>query len=281
MIGRRVAGSVAALLVLAVAVAITAGAWLRENRQIAPLAFEQRCVATNAPGDQVVLTLTQAHWAAIVAGVGVREEVGVPGITIALATVYQESGIRNLDYGDRDSLGLFQQRPSQDWGTPEQIMDPWYASERFYAALREIPDWETGDVNDTAQAVQRSGHPQAYRKHEDKARILATVFAGRVPAGLSCFDERELPGDLEVFRADLMRTFGEVGVQSAGDRLEVSASSSEQAWALAAYAVANAGRTGIARIEAEGRSWTASQRALPVWEPAPQAPSERVIITFR
>ena len=69
-----------------------------------------------------------------------------------MATAYQETGIRNLDYGDRDSVGLFQQRPSQGWGTAEQLMDPHYATGRFYDALVKIKNWKTGDINDVAQA---------------------------------------------------------------------------------------------------------------------------------
>lgn len=65
----------------------------------------------------------RANAAAIVA---TGRQMGVPerGLWVALATALQESGLRNLDYGDRDSLGLFQQRPSQGWGSPAQVRDP-------------------------------------------------------------------------------------------------------------------------------------------------------------
>ena len=66
---------------------------------------------------------------------------------IALATARQESGIRNLDYGDRDSLGLFQQRPSAGWGTDAEVQDPVYAANKFYDHLVEVPGWETGNGN--------------------------------------------------------------------------------------------------------------------------------------
>lgn len=259
---------------------VIAVAWLREQRQIPPLPFEQRCVAT-APDGQVVLTRDQAHWTAIIVGVGVRRGIGVHGATIAMATVYQETGIRNLDYGDRDSLGLFQQRPSQDWGTPEQIMDPWYASDRFYEALVEIPGWETGDVNDTAQAVQRSGHPEAYRKHEEKARVLAQVFTGATPAGLSCFDERTLVGDASTFRLDVQRTFGALPLQAGEASLTVQADTREAGWAVATYAVANAGRLGITGVETDGRSWAADQRGLPTWQTVAGTSPGLVTVTFR
>lgn len=267
-------------LVLVVVAVVVAVAWLREQRQIAPLPFEQRCIATSSSG-QVVLTREQAHWTAVIVGVGVQRGVGVQGATIAMATVYQETGIRNLDYGDRDSLGLFQQRPSQDWGTPQQIMDPWYASGRFYAALVEIPGWETGDVNDTAQAVQRSGHPDAYRQHEGKARVLAEVFSGATPAGLTCFDERRVPGEPATFRGDLQRTFGALPLRADGSQLQVQAGDAQHGWAVATYAVANAGRVGITAVETDGRTWAADQRTAPDWATGSGTPAGTVLITFR
>jgi hypothetical protein len=88
------------------------------------------------------------------------------GWVVAIAAALQESGLHNLDYGDWDSLGLFQQRPSQGWGTPAQIMNPTYAATQFYRNLLAVPDWQQMTVNDAAQAVQRSGFPNAYAQHE-------------------------------------------------------------------------------------------------------------------
>ncbi|MDO5500787.1 MAG: hypothetical protein Q4F67_14020 [Propionibacteriaceae bacterium] len=271
---------VAGALVVLLTLAVVGVAWLREQRQIPPLPFEQRCVATSDSG-QVVLTRDQAHWTAIVVGVGVERGIGVHGATIAMATVYQETGIRNLDYGDRDSLGLFQQRPSQDWGTPQQIMDPWYAAGQFYDSLVEVPGWETGDVNDTAQAVQRSGHPDAYRKHEQKARVLAEVFTGAAAAGLSCFDERARAGEPDTFRGDVRRTFGDLPLEVEGPRAEIRTEGVEHAWAISAYAVANAGRLGITEIAANGQRWIADQRGLPSWVPGEDPAEGTVVVTFR
>ena len=80
----------------------------------------------------------------------------------ALAAAFQESGLHNLSHGDRDSLGLFQQRPSQGWGTPSQIMDPGYAAGAFYHRLAQVTGWQTTSVTDAAQQVQRSAAPDAY-----------------------------------------------------------------------------------------------------------------------
>jgi cell wall-associated NlpC family hydrolase len=108
---------------------------------------------------------------------------GVParGQVVALATALQESGLRNLTYGDRDSLGLFQQRPSQGWGTAAQILDPVYASTRFYEALQAVSGWQSLTVAQAAQAVQRSAVPDAYATWEPLATALQAAIAPLLP----------------------------------------------------------------------------------------------------
>ncbi|MEV7121229.1 C40 family peptidase [Kitasatospora griseola] len=108
---------------------------------------------------------------------GVAMHIPVRGQVVALATALQESGLRNINYGDRDSLGLFQQRPSQGWGTPEQIMQPVYASTKFYEALQRVSGWQSMTVTQAAQAVQRSGYPDAYAKWEPLATALQQAIA--------------------------------------------------------------------------------------------------------
>jgi cell wall-associated NlpC family hydrolase len=116
-----------------------------------------------------------AH-AAVIVEVGKQLNVPEQGQVVAIATAMLESRLRNLDYGDRDSLGLFQQRPSQGWGTPAQLMNPTYAATQFYERLLAEPGWQQMSVNDAAQAVQRSGTPNAYAQHEQAAReVLAAV----------------------------------------------------------------------------------------------------------
>lgn len=277
---RKTFGVVAVVLLLALTTVVIGVAWLRQQQHIAPLQFEQRCVA-RVDGEQVVLTLDQAYYTAIITGSAVRRGLGEPGSTIAMATAYQETGIRNLEHGDRDSLGLFQQRPSQDWGTPAEIMDPWYSTNRFFDELVEIDGWQTGDVNDTAQAVQRSGHPQAYRQHERNARVLARAFTGAVPEAVSCFDERVRPGDPAGFRSGLRRTHGELPSRFDGQRLTLTADDAEHARALSAYAIVNAGRNGIVAVENGGRIWRADQGSLPSWQDDGTATADEVVIVFR
>ncbi|MCW8383933.1 C40 family peptidase [Streptomyces justiciae] len=125
------------------------------------------------------LTSEQTRNAEIIISVGAK--LPVRARVVAIATAMQESGLRNLDHGDRDSVGLFQQRPSQGWGSREEIMDPYYSSRQFYDHLVKVRDWQKMPVTDAAQAVQRSGFPDAYAKHENKAvQIVASSTQGGV-----------------------------------------------------------------------------------------------------
>ncbi|MGW4441950.1 C40 family peptidase [Streptomyces sp. NPDC004682] len=114
---------------------------------------------------------------------GLSLNVPTKGQIIALATAMQESRLRNLAYGDRDSLGLFQQRPSQGWGTAQQIRDPVHASEQFYEHLLKVNGWQQMTVTQAAQAVQRSGFPGAYAQWEPLATALQTAIARTFPGG--------------------------------------------------------------------------------------------------
>ncbi|MFD7204395.1 C40 family peptidase [Streptomyces sp. NPDC059893] len=108
---------------------------------------------------------------------GVAMKVPARGQIVALATAQQESGLRNLDYGDRDSLGLFQQRPSQGWGTATQVRDPVQASTKFYEELLSVSGWQSMTVTQAAQAVQQSGSPDAYATWLPLATALQKAIA--------------------------------------------------------------------------------------------------------
>ncbi|MET8623748.1 NlpC/P60 family protein [Kitasatospora sp. NPDC004669] len=110
--------------------------------------------------------------AQIIVQKGVELQMPARGQVIALATALQESGLQNLPGGDRDSVGLFQQRPSQGWGTAAQISQPAYAAGAFYQALLKVPGWQDLPVAEAAQAVQGSGFPDAYAKWEPLATAL-------------------------------------------------------------------------------------------------------------
>ncbi len=117
--------------------------------------------------------------ARIIDRIGRSMGMGFRGSLVAIMTAMQESGMRNIKYGDRDSIGLFQQRPSQGWGTVAQIMNPEYSSRKFFQALRGVRGWERMPLTVAAQRVQRSAFPNAYAKHEEDARwFLARLRGG-------------------------------------------------------------------------------------------------------
>jgi len=256
--------------------------WLLRSRNLTePVPGQQRCVAT-ANNKSAVVDLEQAHFASIIAGVSVRRGLPPRAASIALATAYQETGIRNLDYGDRDSVGLFQQRPSQGWGTKKQVMDPDYAADKFYDALIKIDNWGTDDINDVAQKVQRSGHPEAYNDHEADARVLASALTGQSPAGFSCLDRSGTAGDTKGLRSSLQQTFGNVDDSADGSMITIRAGSTRRAWAYAHYAVANASLYGVTTVKIKNQSWQTQDFNLPDWQEAsPTLQSERVEITVR
>ncbi|GAA2856255.1 C40 family peptidase [Nonomuraea rubra] len=119
----------------------------------------------------------QTH-AALIVQIAMERGLPVRAAVIAVATAMQEAQLRNLRYGHLDSLGLFQQRPSQGWGTPEQILDPRYAITAFYDRLGAVRRWEQLPLTRAAQAVQRSGRPDAYAQWEPLAQRLVDALAG-------------------------------------------------------------------------------------------------------
>lgn len=129
---------------------------------------------------------------------------------VAIATAMQESTLRNLAYGDRDSLGLFQQRPSQGWGSPAQVTDPVYATQQFVGHLLAVPGWQAMPVTDAAQDVQRSAFPDAYAKWERLAAQLVTGSGGTAPVASCSPAEPAVPAS-GVAAAAIAFAVGEVG----------------------------------------------------------------------
>ncbi|WP_432832742.1 hypothetical protein [Dactylosporangium sp. CA-092794] len=133
----------------------------------------------------------QVHNAAIIVATGQQLKVPARGWVIAVATAMEESSLINIPGGDSDSVGLFQQRPSQGWGTPGQLLDPVYAATQFYRKLLTINGWQQMPLTDAAQAVQQSAHPDAYARYEqDAQRVVAAV----VPSGMAV-DLDQCPGN--------------------------------------------------------------------------------------
>ncbi|SEC64740.1 hypothetical protein SAMN05216483_2113 [Streptomyces sp. 2131.1] len=235
-----------------------------------------QCTVRSADGSYR-LTPEQAANAATISAVGTTRGMPERAVTIALATALQESALRNLDHGDRDSLGLFQQRPSQGWGTERQIMDPVYSAGKFYEHLAKVPGYSRLPLTEAAQRVQRSGFPQAYAKHEPDAALLAAALTGRTPGALDCEPPRTTAGtgDATKVRAALASAFGKdvrpaaaapsAGAAASGalavpvlaDRRADRDGVPQRGWELAHWAVAQSEALGIDEVAYGGRVWAA------------------------
>lgn len=228
------------------------------------------CRVSSGPGPSVfTLDPDQAQNAAIITAVGIRRGMPDHAVTIALATALQESDLKNLPYGDRDSLGLFQQRPSEGWGTAAQVMDPAYAAGAFYARLAQIRGWDALPVSQAAQLVQSSANPDAYARWESEARALAIATTGEQPAALTC--------QLGDFAGAAPRP----GALTAAADAELGAGalsnppSAKAGWQAAAWAVAHAYNYHLTSVTYDGRRWTWGSTATS-WSPAP---STGVVVT--
>lgn len=192
-----------------------------------------RCkvVSGNGDGASYEFTPEQAVNAATISAIGTSRGMPERAVAIALATALQESGLRNIQHGDRDSLGLFQQRPSQGWGTRKQIMDPTYSAGIFYEHLAKVPGYSRLPLTVAAQRVQHSGFPQAYAKHEPDATLLAAALTGRAAATLTCQGRpaATLAGGPAPVRAALARDFGRDVLQEAGATVDAEGSSASPA----------------------------------------------------
>jgi hypothetical protein len=245
-----------------------------ELRAGRPSTGEPRCVVSSTDGDgqrRHALSAEQSANAALITAESVARGTDPYAAVVALATAMQESQLVNIDYGDRDSVGLFQQRPSQGWGTAEQIMDPAYATAAFYDGLAEL-DYATMSVTDAAQAVQRSAHPEAYARHEGLARAFAGSLTGATEGSLNCvLDDPVGPGDPGRAADALDAAFGPAlpAPRTDGDRVVVPAPGEPTGWAVAHWAVAQADALGVAEVSFDGRSWVRADQRTTRFAPAP------------
>ncbi|MEU2914170.1 heavy metal transporter [Streptomyces massasporeus] len=264
-----------------------------------------KVVSGSGDGASYEFTPEQAVNAATITAVGTARGLPERAVTIALATALQESALRNIRHGDRDSLGLFQQRPSQGWGTPKEIMDPTYSAGEFYDHLVKVPGYTRLPLTVAAQRVQRSGFPQAYAKHEPDAALLAAALTGQSAATLTCEGRPAATraSGPDGVRAALGRDFGRDVLEPAGAEVSGGASTAapapspsagdgdgaggrtvtlpvtadtsaatgrsldQRGWQLAHWAVANASELHIARVTYAGREWVAGNTASQWREP--------------
>jgi hypothetical protein len=203
------------------------------------------CSVISATG-RYSLELAQAANAATISAVALREQLPDHAVTVALATALQESKLHDLTYGDRDSVGLFQQRPSQGWGPRADLLKPQFAAARFFSRLVQVPGWQTDAVATAAQAVQHSADGSAYQSWEPEARAIARALTGETAHSLTC-------------------TFAKAVSSSAGLKTAISSEltattgspvSIKTGWSLASWLVAEAAEYDIATVTFDGRRWT-------------------------
>jgi hypothetical protein len=218
------------------------------------------CTAETDAGT-VTLDTTQIANAATIAAVGIRRSMPEQAVAIALATAMQESKLKNLHAGDRDSIGLFQQRPSQGWGTPENIADPRYAAGMFYNALKRVQGWQNMRITEAAQRVQHSAYPEAYDQWAASASVLAQALVGRAPASLYCerLDPPTKRGSVAVAAlADGLRAdWGDLDAVASAGGMTVPAATAANGWQYAHWIVAHAAERGVQRVHYADQEWTA------------------------
>ena len=248
-----------------------------------PFGLPAKPGCTVRSGDQnVSLELSQMANAATVTAVGASRKVPERAVIVALATALQESKLENLPGGDRDSIGLFQQRPSQGWGTPEQLQDERYATRKFYTALLKVKGWQKLRITEAAQKVQRSAYPEAYQKWADEAEVMADALLGKVSAAVSCTlpdGGGELRGQEAVAAlTDTMRLDYGSGLVTQADpaqnSVQVSAADGANGWAYAHWLVSRAADHGVSRVTFAGRQWTAASGD---WQPVATSNASTVV----
>jgi hypothetical protein len=238
----------------------------------------ERCVAVMG-SQSYELATDQAANASLITAISVQRGLPPRAASIALATAMQESRLRNINYGDEagpDSRGLFQQRPSQGWGTEAQIMDPVYATNAFYDGLVKIPGYETMEITQAAQQVQRSAFPRAYAQYENMGRAFASALTGHSQSALTC--ELRMPeaaGDPAAVVDELTTAFGALPATVQGRSVQLDITGT-QAWAVAHWAVANAKSLSITQVDVGGQTWNREKRDGWI---ASAAPSESLTIT--
>ena len=311
--GRR---GLAALVVLAVLIVAGYAGWRAIEDHVAPFLTSEECIG-DVDGLEVTLTLEQAENAALITAISIQRGMPARAATIALATAYQESKLYNIESGDRDSLGLFQQRPSQGWGSAEEILNPYYSANAFYDALARIDDYETMPVTEAAQEVQRSAYPDAYADHEADARVLASALTGNSPRAFHCVanpDDSDVGDRLtksgltrraDAVRRDLDAAFGSLtlggfapggvrdGHQEGSTHYDgravdifvrpISVENKKKGWAIAHYLVAMADRFSIQHVIFDDRIWTSGGQSDEGWRDydPPSSSGDRAILEHR
>jgi hypothetical protein len=270
-------------VILVAVVGLAAGVYVVARGQVPAILGETGCTA-GAGQAAVALDPQQAQIAATIAGVAHRRDMPSRAVTVAYAAAMQESHLHDLDYGDRDSIGIFQQRPSQGWGPASKLINPVYASTKFFQALASVRGYRRLPVYQAAQAVQRSADGYAYAQYQPMAAKLTAAFTGASPRAVWCWPPGGITGTAQfaAARRALVETFGRLPARSSatpGDApsLLVRASRAAIGWAVAAWLVTHAAQYRLREVSFAGFRWSASLGG--VWTKDKAAPADAVVAT--
>jgi hypothetical protein len=237
------------------ALLLTVGGYIAFRHSV-PVLEPSSCAAAQT-GQPMSLNVGQASIAATIAGVAQHQEMPRRAVTIAYATALQESKLTNLRSGDLDSVGVFQQRPSEGWGSKRQLEDPVYATTKFFTALTRVHGYQKLPIYRAAQAVQHSADGYAYNQYAPVASGMSRAFTGQLPHAVWCWYP-DAVGRPRLAAADhaLIAAFGPLQVvRHADPSVEVQVPRKASGWAVAAWLVSHAGAYGIQHISYQGYQW--------------------------
>lgn len=251
-------------IALIVVAALAAVAYVAARH--APQILGESGCTVGSGGSAVALDPQQAEIAATIAGVAHQRRMPPRAVTVAYAAAMQETHLHNLNYGDLDSIGVFQQRPSQGWGPARKLINPVYATTRFFQALARVPGYRRLPVYKAAQDVQHSADGFAYQQYQEMAARLTAAFTGAAPRAVWCWPpgHNAGTGQLTAARRALVETFGRLGAHaqtaaaSETPFLLVRASRAAVGWAVAAWLVTHAGQYSLRGVSYAGFQWRAS-----------------------
>jgi len=256
-------------VILLVVVALAAGGVYLAVRHVPAILGQTGCTAGSGRA-AVALDPQQAQIAATIAGVAYHRGMPSRAVTVAYATAMQETHLHDPDYGDQDSVGVFQQRPSAGWGPASKLINPVYASTKFFRALAQVHGYQRMPVYEAAQAVQHSADGSAYAQYQTLASRLTPAFTGAAPRGVWCWPaaHTHAAAQLNPARRAVVRAFGPlaarkaVSVQGDGEAggapsLSVQVPQASVGWAVAAWLVTHAGQFRLHEVRYAGFRWPA------------------------
>jgi hypothetical protein len=268
--------TIVAILVVAALIGGLAYAGFRTYERLTATPPPPPACEVSTAGQTYDLDTDQAAIAATIAGVAARRHLPRQALTIAYATALQESDLQNLDYGDRDSVGVFQQRPSQGWGTVAQIENPVYATTRFFEALAKVPKYTKLPIAVAAQDVQHSADGSAYGQYDYVAAQFAAAFTSRGDVWCWYTPTATQHADVTAAEQDMRATFGPLaGTTGRSAKMSFDVHGDE-AWTVAGWLTTHAQEYEISYVRYAGYEWKAAAGSMG-WQPDPGSDSNSIV----